>query len=145
MCQNGQNDVACGDDGFKCINCSTNPDDQQCVNDAMGGTCGCNDSAHCATYEACSAAHLCGVSCGGPATCHGGCCNGGSCVMGTANDSCGSNGGACTDCTIGCPGMNGDICVSGSGNYCGCGSAGDCSGCGSHNKCNQNGNTQCGS
>ena len=43
-----------------------------------------------------------------PSTCVGGCCQGIDCVGGTADDACGSTGGACQDCT-----SLGDTCVGG--------------------------------
>jgi hypothetical protein len=85
--------------------------------DAAGGSASCPDGATCCTVAAdCAAGESCNTTtsqceatCGDAShtACNGGCCNGNTCVDGTAKNQCGSSGAACTNCT------GGTSCVSG--------------------------------
>lgn len=116
VCTAGNQDTACGAAGGQCLNCvGTN---QTC---GAGGVC--------------TGAPTCG-----PANCAG-CCDGNTCVPGTAPATCGAGGQACRDCGAGtcnpggtcsspacsaanCPGCcQGDRCLAGFTNRA-CGSAG---------------------
>ncbi len=54
--------------------------------------------------------------------CNGGCCDGTTCQMGNTNAACGTNGGACNDCSATC--NPGPLCLA--GGTCGCTKNMDC-------------------
>ena len=90
-CHSGQSSNNCGSGGGPCTTCPTTSIPCKRTT-CTSGSCGIGDASD-------------GTSCTG-GTCHGGsCCTGcwssstGTCSSGTQNTSCGSGGGACTDCT----------------------------------------------
>jgi hypothetical protein len=88
--------------------------------DVTNGACG--GSQDCPEGQACNpATHTCGASCAGELTCHGGCCNGASCVTGNGPHACGATGGACLDCVSS---ADGPVCFQ--GGKCGCSQSSEC-------------------
>jgi len=92
--------------GTSCVDCAGNQVGSACVNTGNGYACGCTGAADCPVGYACNTrVHQCTTACiVGLWACNGGCCQtsataGASCVAGTANDACGTNGGMCADCT----------------------------------------------
>lgn len=88
----------CGNGGDACVSCPAGGTGNLCLAAVGGGTCGCNSVVDCNLQLACSDAHVCTTGCDVGHPCRGGCCAGTSCVLGSSNFSCGSNGGMCASC-----------------------------------------------
>jgi hypothetical protein len=117
VCKNGMGDTTCGKSGV-CVDCSMQAAGHVCLPGTQ--TCGCTAAANCPPNEACdTGVHACTTACSGNQPCNGGCCNKGTCAVGTAPTACGGMN-ACVDCTNN---VAGHACVAG---ICGCNSATDC-------------------
>ncbi len=114
-CAPGTSESACGS-GSACVDCTTSMSGARC----RSGKCGCNTADDCPTGTACGPDHVCTPSCTSGQACHGGCCDGVSCVAGDSSSACGHGGSLCADCTLG---ASGTACVNGD---CGCETEGDC-------------------
>ena len=117
-CQAGTDASACGHDGFTCEACTTMK--PVCTN----GSCGCMHATDCPVGQACYEG-ACGTKCSGFSPCNAGCCveskggfGTGTCVSGTEDTACGTNGGGCFDCMEGC--SYSTCVVKDGGGVCGC-------------------------
>jgi hypothetical protein len=116
MCVSGTTSGQCGS-STACVDCTGSKNGTACLST---GKCGCDTPNDCLAYTTCQDNHVCGARCGGldgsiPLECNGGCCDSdGFCEPGTANDSCGLEGGVCSVC----PTENGTQCLA--GGTCGC-------------------------
>jgi len=95
---------ACGAGAGACVAC-----DPQRANVCDAGICGCGSGAQCVSGQRC----LNGTCVCDATSCPSGCCQNGRCYIGTLT-ACGTDGGACTDCTP----RRGNLCVAG---VCHCG------------------------
>jgi hypothetical protein len=96
MCVGGAAGAACGGNGDACVDCTNANAGHACVN----GVCGCAAAADCPAGQACTNGK-CGAACDMNTPCNGGCCTAamnGMCVAGTAQATCGNNGGLCLNC-----------------------------------------------
>src|SRR5262249_13302250 len=108
---------ACGLNGAACTDCSANAKGHICL---MSSSCGCNVAGDCAAGTACNTmTHACEATCGdmNHTVCSGGCCNipmammTGTCVAGTLNSACGSDGKTCASCSGGTPTCTNGACA----------------------------------
>lgn len=125
VCQPGTFDTACGANGNNCSNCA--PSGDQCVNHACVRPCGpgncsgcCDSTGACRAGSDATACGTAGAACAdcsaqaqvcvaakcypagcNPGTC-GGCCDANLiCRSGFSDSTCGTGGGACSDCALG--------------------------------------------
>lgn len=93
-CQAGAAAAGCGP---TCANC-TNANQTAGYACLSSTKCGCNSFADCPPNYACVSNQCAQTSCDGVTTlCNQGCCNGGTCVVGTSLYACGYNGMQCVD------------------------------------------------
>jgi hypothetical protein len=138
MCVAGTAPAGCGVGGVACVDCTANAKGHACIIANNMAACGCNAAADCPANTACNTmTHACEATCGdmNHSICNGGCCNipkgmmTGTCVAGSQNGACGTDGKACAACSGGLPTCTAGACAAD------CGKVGNGT-CGAGNCCN---------